>query len=241
LLCEERLIFDKIGFFNVGYWQGVNDSIEIAQINLIETLVRFLSKDGNILDVACGKGASTKFLTKYFNPSGITGINISATQLKVCKVIAPECQFKLMDATSLEYEGCTFDNVLCIEAGLHFSTRYKFFEEAYRVLRPGGRLAMLDFLRAYDRLDEIQAAILPRENYLPNLDAYRDILRKVGFKYVRIEDCTESTIKAATNYVIRVTEMEFGKRSDREVLDDIQKARAHADSFIAGGIVYAIK
>jgi SAM-dependent methyltransferase len=236
---------DKIGFFNLGYWKGVEDSIELAQINLIETLVRFFSnKDGNILDVACGKGASSKFLTKYFDPNGITGINIAKRQLEICKLIAPECTFQLMDATKLEFGNSSFDNVLCIEAALHFLTRYKFFEEAYRVLKPAGRLAMLDFLCDYDLLEGAYAAhapVLPKENYLPNLDTYRESLLKAGFKYVRVEDCTDLTVRAVTSYEIRMAEMEFGKKQDCDVLEKIRNITLKSKILFAGCMVYAIK
>jgi DNA-binding transcriptional LysR family regulator len=44
-----------------GYWKGIQtDSLEVAQITLIETLLTFITnKDGNILDLACGLGASS--------------------------------------------------------------------------------------------------------------------------------------------------------------------------------------
>jgi MPBQ/MSBQ methyltransferase len=234
--------FDKIGFLNIGYWKGVEDSAEIAQINLIEQLVRFFSnKTGNVLDVACGKGASTKFLTKYFDPKGIVGINVAERQLELCKLIAPECDFRLMDATRLEFLDSSFDNILCIEAALHFSTRNRFLEEAYRVLKPSGRLAMLDFLCDYDQLNNKYAEMLPRENYLPDLEAYRGRLAKIGFKYVRLEDCTEFTIKAAADYVMRKVEREFGTRSDSEILQDLQCATMPAQFLFSGAMIYAIK
>jgi MPBQ/MSBQ methyltransferase len=244
ILSGERSLFDKIGFLNIGYWKGVEDSIELAQINLIETLVSFFSnRYGNILDVACGNGASSKFLTKYFCPKDITGINISQRQLQICKLIAPECNFKLMDATQLDFCNASFDNVLCIEAALHFKTRRKFFEETYRVLRPAGRVSMLDFLCNYDLLDDIgiEPALLPKENHLPNLDAYRESLLEVGFKYVRVEDCTEFSVNAADSYVIRTEEMEFGRRQDCVALERIRIATLHRRAFSPGCLVYAIK
>ena len=80
------LAFDKIGFFNFGYWDEIHASVELAQINLIETLASFfVHKEGNILDVACGKGASSQFLTKYFAAEKVVGINISERQLQICK------------------------------------------------------------------------------------------------------------------------------------------------------------
>jgi MPBQ/MSBQ methyltransferase len=214
-----RLPFDKIGFRNIGYWKGISGSIEIAQLNLIETLVAFFTnKDGNVLDVACGTGAGTKFLTKYFHPRGITGINISAKQLEVATAVAPECEFKLMDATHLELADASIDNILCIEAAFHFMTRAKFFEEAYRVLKPGGRLALSDLLYDHERgqLEGFPPAAYPKENYLPNLDAYRANLASVGFRYVRVEDSTAASLNAFSEFLM--TWRERDTRADVESL-----------------------
>jgi len=251
------LPIDKIGFFNYGYWKGGVSSIEIAQINLIETLVDFFqAKDGNILDVACGKGASSKFLTKYFDPGHITGINISEHQLEVCKVVAPECTFKLMDATRLQFENLSYDNILCIESALHFKTRDKFFNEAYRILRPGGRLAMSDLLMDYEVLERMvrtnlrgeltknQMMILeahPKENYVPNLSVYRDNILKAGFRHVRVEDVTEHYPKAIGEYEFKRREAEFDKRRDYNVFEGIMRGWNEPRLLFAGCLVYAIK
>jgi SAM-dependent methyltransferase len=146
-----------------------------------------------------------------------------------------------MDATELAFGDSTFDNVLCIEAALHFTPRREFFQEACRVLRPGGRLAMLDFLCDYDLMVDAVAPVLPKENYLPNLDAYRKSMLEAGFRHVRVEDCTEFTITPATSYIIRMMERDFGKRPDFEVLEDIQQWTRHAKSLFAGAMVYAVK
>lgn len=223
---EIRSDFDKIGFLNIGYWKGVEDSVEVAQINLIETLVGFFSKiEGTVLDVACGKGASTKFLTKYFEPNCITGINISEAQLQICRAVAPECNFKLMNATKLDFADASFDNVLCMEAAQHFRTRSRFLEEAYRVLTPGGRLAMHDIvLRNPDRGDAPSAEIWPKENYMPNLDSYRNDLSRVGFKHVRVDDITEFSQIAATKFLVRKLERELDKRPNYKLLEETMSA-----------------
>jgi len=243
--AKQKLLHDKIGFFNLGYWKGVEDSVELAQINLIETLVRFFTKrDGNVLDVACGKGASSKFLTKYFEPHEITGINISEKQLEICKIIAPECNFRLMDAARLEFQESSFDNVLCIEAAPHFKTRHKFLEEAYRVLRPHGRLAMSDVFMHDDQIvnmypGEWPAEIWPKVNYLPNLDTYRDNLSRIGFRHVRLEDITEDTMAGFLNFQIKKMEREFDKNPDYKGLEGLMDRRWY-DCW-TWCMVYAIK
>lgn len=234
--------FDKIGFLNAGYWKGIDESMEMAQINLMETLARFLCRtEGRVLDAACGIGAAARFLTKYFVPHCITGINISEPQLARCRAIAPECNFELMDAAKLAFDNSSFDSVLCIEAAGHFMTREKFFREAYRILVPTGRLAMLDALYDYDMLKPEEAAVCPRENYLPNLDALRESLLRAGFRYVRVDDCTDWTAKAASRYVVSMLEREFGRTQDPKLLERSDNiARIYKAAF-AWGLVYAIK
>ena len=236
----ENIAFDKIGFFNTGYWKGVEGSVEIAQINLIETLIDFFTeRDGYILDVACGKGASTKFLTKYFDARRITGINTAERQLDACRVIAPECTFKLMDAAVLDFEECSFSNVLCIDSASHFSTRQKFFREAWRVLKSGGRLAMSDIVN--DWLTLQVSPELHEANSVPNLDAYRDQLRDAGFRYVRVDDTTEYAIDAFKSFMLRRLERERASSRDAKTLENMKLLLSTLDTPVQCCMAFAIK
>lgn len=53
-------------------------SVREACEELMEQLLgRIEDKSGNILDVACGKGGTTRHLLKYYTPENVTAINIS--------------------------------------------------------------------------------------------------------------------------------------------------------------------
>src|SRR5271166_1338402 len=104
-------------FHNYGYWLPNTRTRRTACENLMEELLSFIPrKEGTILDVACGKGATTRHLLKYYAPEQVTGINISKKQLQRCRVNAPGCKFLMMDATALTFGDNCFDNVICVEA-----------------------------------------------------------------------------------------------------------------------------
>jgi len=77
-----RRYFEDSGFYNFGYWEGGARSQREASEALVDELVgRISNRAGRILDVACGPGASTRRLLRYYAADKVTGINISEGQL----------------------------------------------------------------------------------------------------------------------------------------------------------------
>lgn len=221
-----------IGFQNNGYWRGGEETLAHAQVNLIETLLDFfVDKRGNVLDVACGIGASTKYLMQYFDPKKITAINISEKQLAAGRLVAPACDFRLMSATSLDFADESIDNVLCIEAAFHFQTRERFLREACRVLRPGGRLAMSDVLLRSSS----------KENYLNNIDDLRDMLLGAGYSYVRVEDSSEQGHKPYLSYIYRRLERDVGLEPELMAKAVQWFKQGFIDDHMASCMIYAIR
>ena len=184
-----RLLFEGSEYSNFGYWRADTVTPGQACDNLMEEILRYIpEKKGRILDVACGKGATTRYLCKYYEPSSVFAINISKEQLRKCEENAPGCTFLEMDATAMELPDSSFDNIICVEAAFHFDTRETFLAQAHRVLKAGGRLVMADMLLPRG------AANQPEANVVDSLDAYQAVFRRAKFVDIEIVDVTEACV-----------------------------------------------
>lgn len=189
-------------FHNFGYWEADTASYPEATARLMERLLALVpARPERVLDVACGKGATTLHLLRRYRSAKVFGINISQKQLETARLNAPDATFACMDATELRFDDETFDLVICVEAAFHFDTREKFLREARRVLRRGGWLVLSDALVTREaerrRLGRVE------ENYVADLDGYGRLLRAAGFLDVRVIDGTEPCWKGHFRSLVR--------------------------------------
>jgi len=203
--------YEQSGFSNFGYWNQDTTGPRRAGENLVAHLLgRLRDKSGNILDVACGKGETTRCLLDIYSPEAITAINISELQLEAGRQAAPGVDFRCMDAARMSFPDESFANVLCVEAAFHFETREKFLREALRVLKPGGTLALRDILMSLEA--ERARPYRSEVNFLKDAEAYGELLTMVGFRNVRIEDVTEVSWYPFFRYTVGFLHEKFLRR-----------------------------
>jgi SAM-dependent methyltransferase len=195
MMCgsNQRRYYENSGFFNFGYWgAGARSQREASEALVDQMVARIADKRGRILDVACGLGGSTKQLMRTYAPELITGINISEAQIADARALAPGCAFQVMDAAKLDFPDNHFDAVICIEAACHFDTRDKFLKEAHRVLKPGGSLALAEYLFYPSTIHTLlsQFGQVPRANLVGSIAEYRDRLAAAGFVSIDVTDAT---------------------------------------------------
>lgn len=98
------------------------------------------------LEIASGTGRVTNHLTRRLSPAGrLTALDINPSMLNIAKslVHSPNVDFLLGDAQELPFPDNSFDCVVCQFGFMFLPNRQKGFNEAWRVLKPGGQFIFL--------------------------------------------------------------------------------------------------
>jgi ubiquinone/menaquinone biosynthesis C-methylase UbiE len=94
-----------------------------------------------VLDIACGTGEWLAALAGL--GAVVTGIDISARAIEVCRKRLAEGCFEVGVAEDLPFPGACFDLVTCMGSLEHFLDQPGALREMVRVVRPGGRVLVL--------------------------------------------------------------------------------------------------
>jgi ubiquinone/menaquinone biosynthesis C-methylase UbiE len=110
------------------------DLIEVAELRHGE----------HVLDVACGTGVVTRLAAERVGDGAVAGVDVNPGMLGIARKVAADTPIEWHEASAetLPLRDASFDLVLC-QMGLQFiPDRSRALREMWRVLRPGGRLAL---------------------------------------------------------------------------------------------------
>ena len=103
-----------------------------------------------VLDVACGTGVLAREAARRVEPGGaVTGLDRNEGMLSVARRKTPGIDWRLGMAEALPFPDQAFDAVVSQFGLMFFEDRGAALREMWRVLRPGGRLAVA----VWDALD----------------------------------------------------------------------------------------
>lgn len=178
-----------------------------AQVLLQEQVAQSLCLTENdlVLDAGCGQGVVSTYLAREHRPriDGITIVPfevIEAQRRAKNEGVQERVTYHLMDYSATEFPDDHFDAIYTTETLSHSQDLRTTLNEFFRILKPGGRIALFEYTLAPDEL------FSPRERRMLDLvvetsammslkqfrhDRFPDVLERARFAGVREEDITK--------------------------------------------------
>ncbi|UXA06952.1 class I SAM-dependent methyltransferase [Mycobacterium sp. SMC-2] len=223
-------------WLNLGYWKAARTYPDacVAMVELLGTRAG-LEPGDRVLDVGVGFAEQDLVLLDCFKVSHITGIDITPVHVeKGRERVAGRGLQKRIDirsgsATAMEFPDESFEKVLALECAFHFDTRDQFMREAFRVLKPGGTIALADMLPNPGSKSGLTTVFgrkyghIPKANYYDR-EEYPRRLAAAGFGDVLVESIREDVYPGMAKYMWqRVQEK---KKMDEVVVEVTEDDRA---------------
>jgi tocopherol O-methyltransferase len=192
-----------------GYWDVGTGTDRVDRHTASDRTVRELAAfagfaaGASVLDAGCGIGGPAMFLAREYG-CRVEGITLSSEQVDRARQRAVEAglddrvTFRQLDAVHTDYPEGTFGVVWALESLEHMPDRGAFFAEAYRVLAPGGTVAVSTWCRRDGQLsaeDERLLSQIYERQAIPSLQPMREYeaaCHAAGFTDVRVADWTDN-------------------------------------------------
>jgi len=121
--------------------------------DLVERIKKeqLLDDTKDILDLAGGTGDIAFKIKKYFRNNNITVMDLTPGMIKIGKSKAEATGYKgsikwiAGDSAYLPFKDCSFNNITCAFGIRNVAEIEKTIEGCYKVLKPGGKLMILEF------------------------------------------------------------------------------------------------
>ncbi len=208
-------------YLNLGYWceaENTDEASDALAMSVANTAQ--ISSEDTVLDCGFGFGDQDILWMQTLKPKQIIGLNITASQVTIARKriavagLDDRIDLRHGSATEMPIASESVDRVVALESAFHFHTRERFFREAWRVLRSGGRLVTADIipmpvvspLRA--RLKQrVSWGLVARKFAIPIENAYtrpiyHSTLATCGYEEIQVESIRDHVYAPLHQYLV---------------------------------------
>ena len=143
----------------------------------------------DLLEVGCGTGQTTEWLSCQVAPGRVTAVDISEAMLRRAQARGDSAAFRQVDVCVDHLGVAEFDVAFCLHVFPHFRDVQAALANLRRSLRPGGRLLILHLAhwREINELhDRIGGAVAG--HHLPAPGDWESLIRGSGFRLMQLRD-----------------------------------------------------
>jgi len=182
--------------------RGREATLELARAANLDSTKR-------VLDVGSGVGGTSRCLAREFG-CRVTGIDLTEEYCRAAAMLSDRIglaaliEYRQGDATNLPFPDASFDVVWTEHVAMNIPDKPRLYGEMYRVLKPGGTLAIYDILAGPSGpvLFPVPWARTPESSFLATPERLRELLEKAGFTLAAWSDTTD----AARAWFVSLTE-----------------------------------
>jgi sarcosine/dimethylglycine N-methyltransferase len=156
-----------------------------------------IGKGTRVVDFCAGLGGPARYLACRYG-ADVTGIELTPARVKgaeeLTRLVGLQENVRIIEGNVLQVPlpDATFDVVVSQEALLHVLDKQRTLHEAFRILKPQGRIAFTDWV-AHRPLSDGDRKLMWQGmavTDLYSLQAYGELIRAAGFTVCSIEDLT---------------------------------------------------
>jgi 27-O-demethylrifamycin SV methyltransferase len=161
--------------FHLGYFENGEGNLDEATERLVDKMASYgnIASQSRVLDVGCGVGGPAIHLHEKLGCS-IVGISTSQKGVEQAeresqkKEISRSVQFRVVNALENGFADESFDVVWVMETSHLITDKRKLFAECKRVLKPGGKFVLCDFMlsRRYTLRDRLKYFSMLKLDYI---------------------------------------------------------------------------
>lgn len=119
---------------------------EPVQRTVLDLAAAEVSSPTAILDVGCGTGRLLRAADERFPEARLEGIDAAQGMIEQARASGGRANFQLATAESIPFPDAQFDLVFSTMTFHHWADQQKGIAEIARVLKPGGRWVLADFI-----------------------------------------------------------------------------------------------